>query len=192
MKKKAIVIGGGIAGVISAKILTKKGYDVKLIESSNNLGGLMNSIKIDDYYFDHGPHVLQEIKNIKINRDLFSNFKNFCNFYKFLPQEHFFNNKWYRQSSFLNIMHFNKTKYQKLLFELLKNRKVNLKNFKNEKDRCYNLYGKYFTSKVIEPILMKYTNEKLVKLDPYTKEKFNLSRFIVASKKLTNHLKKKS
>lgn len=191
MKDYAVVIGGGLAGVISSKILIKKGYNVKLIESSNNLGGLMSSIKVGNYYFDHGPHKLQELKNININKDLFKNFKKFCNFYKFLPQEHFFNNKWYRQSSFLNIKNFNKNQYKKLFFEFLKNKKKFV-NFKNERERCENLYGKYFTTTVIEPILKKYTNKKLIKLEPYLKEKFNLSRFIIANKKITNILKKNS
>jgi pyruvate/2-oxoglutarate dehydrogenase complex dihydrolipoamide dehydrogenase (E3) component len=37
--KKAVVIGGGVAGMEAAYILSLKGYDVELIEKENQLGG---------------------------------------------------------------------------------------------------------------------------------------------------------
>ena len=34
--KTAVVIGGGLAGLFSAKLLVKKGFKVKIIDSSKN------------------------------------------------------------------------------------------------------------------------------------------------------------
>ncbi|MEW6070353.1 MAG: FAD-dependent oxidoreductase, partial [Candidatus Thermoplasmatota archaeon] len=42
--KKALVIGGGIAGINSALALAKLGIEVKLVEKSEKLGGKLNSL----------------------------------------------------------------------------------------------------------------------------------------------------
>ncbi len=54
--KKIIVIGGGISGLSSAWKLSEKGYKVDVVESDTSIGGLAKSIKIENYYFDIGPH----------------------------------------------------------------------------------------------------------------------------------------
>ena len=54
--KKIIVIGGGISGLSSAWKLSEKGYKVDVVESDISIGGLAKSIKIENYYFDIGPH----------------------------------------------------------------------------------------------------------------------------------------
>jgi protoporphyrinogen oxidase len=54
--KKIIIIGGGITGLSSAWKLTEKGYKVDVLESSKSIGGLAQSIKVENYFFDIGPH----------------------------------------------------------------------------------------------------------------------------------------
>ncbi len=54
--KKIIIIGAGITGLSSAWKLSEKGYNVNVIESDKTIGGLAKSIKIENYYFDIGPH----------------------------------------------------------------------------------------------------------------------------------------
>ena len=54
--KKAIVIGGGVTGLSVAWKLSEKGYEVKVIEMDKFIGGLARSIKIENYFFDIGPH----------------------------------------------------------------------------------------------------------------------------------------
>lgn len=41
--KSAIIIGGGIAGLATAALLTKRGVQVKLFESRTELGGRMGT-----------------------------------------------------------------------------------------------------------------------------------------------------
>lgn len=60
MKKKIIVIGGGISGISAALSAIDSGFDVSIIESSNTFGGRMNS-----YYdnqtkdsLDNGQHIM--------------------------------------------------------------------------------------------------------------------------------------
>ena len=54
--KKVVIIGGGISGLSVAWRLINKGFEVKILESDDRVGGLAKSIKIDNYYFDIGPH----------------------------------------------------------------------------------------------------------------------------------------
>ena len=55
MKKKAVVIGGGIAGLATAGLLAKAGMDVKLYEARNSLGGRAYLWEKDGFRFDMGP-----------------------------------------------------------------------------------------------------------------------------------------
>ncbi len=54
--KRVIIIGGGITGLSVAWNLSEKNYEVIVIESDKSIGGLAKSVKIDNYFFDIGPH----------------------------------------------------------------------------------------------------------------------------------------
>ena len=54
--KKIVIIGGGITGLSAAWKLSEKGYVVNVIEMDKVIGGLAKSIKIENYFFDIGPH----------------------------------------------------------------------------------------------------------------------------------------
>ena len=50
--KKAIVIRGGLTGLITAWKLSENGYKVSVIESEKSFGELAKTIKIRNYFFD--------------------------------------------------------------------------------------------------------------------------------------------
>jgi len=54
--KEVVIIGGGISGLSVAWRLINKGFKVKIFEQDDRVGGLAKSIKIENYYFDIGPH----------------------------------------------------------------------------------------------------------------------------------------
>ncbi|MGN7311371.1 phytoene desaturase family protein [Alkalicoccobacillus gibsonii] len=58
MKKKVIVIGGGIGGLSSAISLAAEGYDVQLFEANERLGGKCNIRSGSGFTFDTGPSIL--------------------------------------------------------------------------------------------------------------------------------------
>ena len=63
MKRTAVVIGGGLAGLASAAELTtqlrgKGDWEVVLVERNRHLGGKMNVISEEGYSFDMGPTII--------------------------------------------------------------------------------------------------------------------------------------
>lgn len=58
LKKKTIIIGGGVAGLASAVRLQSKGYDVEIYEKESTIGGKMNQIKESGFTFDTGPTIV--------------------------------------------------------------------------------------------------------------------------------------
>ncbi|MGA0109347.1 MAG: phytoene desaturase family protein, partial [Schleiferiaceae bacterium] len=55
MKKKAIVIGSGFAGMSSAAYLAQGGYDVTVLEMHDGPGGRGRQWSREGYTFDLGP-----------------------------------------------------------------------------------------------------------------------------------------
>lgn len=53
--RRAVVIGGGIAGLASAALLARDGYDVDLVEQRDELGGRAGRWEADGFRFDTGP-----------------------------------------------------------------------------------------------------------------------------------------
>jgi len=59
MDYDAIIVGGGIAGLISAAYLSKAGYSTLLCEKEHTCGGLVNSFKRDGFVFDGGIRAIE-------------------------------------------------------------------------------------------------------------------------------------
>lgn len=55
MSKKVLIVGAGIGGLATALRLTKRGYDVEILEKNSQAGGRLNQIKKDGFTFDTGP-----------------------------------------------------------------------------------------------------------------------------------------
>lgn len=58
MKKKIVIVGGGIIGCVSAIYLNRYGHDVSIIEKSENLGGVLTDQKFNQDIFLKGTQYL--------------------------------------------------------------------------------------------------------------------------------------
>lgn len=54
-RKKAVVIGGGVAGLSAASYLAKGGFEVTLLEKNSSLGGRARQFAEQGFTFDMGP-----------------------------------------------------------------------------------------------------------------------------------------
>lgn len=55
-KNQVVVIGAGLAGLSCAYELAKSGKKVKVLEKSDDVGGLARTISVSGFRFDTGPH----------------------------------------------------------------------------------------------------------------------------------------
>ncbi|HSI66757.1 MAG TPA: phytoene desaturase family protein [Planococcus sp. (in: firmicutes)] len=58
MKKKALVIGAGLAGMSAAIRLRADGYEVKVLEKNGRVGGKLNRLASQGFIFDTGSTIL--------------------------------------------------------------------------------------------------------------------------------------
>ncbi|MFN3694250.1 MAG: protoporphyrinogen oxidase [Ignavibacterium sp.] len=56
MQKTVVVIGAGISGLTSAYLLSKKGFDIRILERKSEVGGSIESVKENGFLFDRGPN----------------------------------------------------------------------------------------------------------------------------------------
>jgi len=55
MAASVIIVGAGVGGIATAARLAKAGYQVTVVEKTNNPGGRMSVFEGDGFYFDTGP-----------------------------------------------------------------------------------------------------------------------------------------
>ncbi len=77
---KAVIVGGGIAGLTCAAYLARDGHQVKLIEKNSSFGGLVSSIEDNGFHFEAGVRalvnagiILPMLKDLDINLDKVKN-----------------------------------------------------------------------------------------------------------------------
>ncbi|WP_173916651.1 NAD(P)/FAD-dependent oxidoreductase [Halobacillus sp. Marseille-Q1614] len=58
MKSEVTVVGGGIGGLVTALILSRRGESVRILEKNGHLGGRLTYEKQGDYKIDQGPTIV--------------------------------------------------------------------------------------------------------------------------------------
>ena len=71
-KRNITVIGGGINGIVTAILLSREGFQVEIIESSEKIGGQFSAISVSDLKFDRSLYIPQ-LTGIKKIDDIFLN-----------------------------------------------------------------------------------------------------------------------
>ena len=65
VKARALVIGGGIAGMTAATALARRGYEVVLVEKEASLGGMLNQVnKLGPVMIDAGELIEAKIQEV--------------------------------------------------------------------------------------------------------------------------------
>ena len=55
-KKKIVIIGAGLTGLTLAFYLKKQGKEVLIIEKSGKTGGVIQTVKDDEFVYEKGPN----------------------------------------------------------------------------------------------------------------------------------------
>jgi len=62
--KKIVIIGAGISGLTTAYLLSKNGFDVRIIERKSEVGGSIESVNENGFLFDRGPNSALETTHL--------------------------------------------------------------------------------------------------------------------------------
>ena len=63
--KKIVIVGGGMAGLTAAAYLSRAKYDVLLIEKNKEIGGLVNTIEREGFFFDTAARSIENSGIVK-------------------------------------------------------------------------------------------------------------------------------
>ena len=64
MKKEVAIIGGGLSGIACAIELEKRNVNYKIFESSNRIGGRIETYKRKNIFLDRGFQILMPSFNV--------------------------------------------------------------------------------------------------------------------------------
>ena len=190
--KTAIVVGGGLTGIIGAILLADKFESVYIIEKDSFCGGLLKSTEDNlGISYDLGTHIPNETLIPEIDQILFGSSKNFIKewtCFEEMRQGNFFAGKWNLETSSVDSRNLKKNIYKKGIKELLLRTKKS--NKKDIKSFLYETIGPTFSNNIALPII-----KKLYDADPKTLTSsssvnyFGLGRIIALTPEITNKLK---
>ncbi len=149
-----LVVGGGVAGIVSAILLQKKFGSVCLIEKANKLGGLYCSKSHElGVSFDYGSHFIRSTGNHELDKILLGN-ANEADLQKLgnLKGGSYYGSVLNNRSPFIDARQLPQDVYQRGILEIL-NTTGSQDKFNNLKEQLTNLFGPTFCQYIFSPIL---------------------------------------
>jgi len=189
--KTAVVVGGGIAGVVAAMVLRQK-YKVVLIERSSECGGLLRSVSYgNQYYFDMGTHVLSDTGVPELDRMLYGWLpENLWNRIDVLKTGNYFARQLFPHNQYVNAASLPSPLYQQGFFDLLNTEPDQESQAANCMEYCIARFGRTFAEAIYRPVIRKLSGNEPENLHPYVVSLYNLQRLIVANRHVSSELKK--
>ena len=191
--KTAVVVGGGIAGILSAILLKKKFEEVYLIEKGKTLGGLLKSYRNQDgIEFDYGTHFLRETGIPQLDAILFEkiNPETWLTL-NFLKAGNFFQSQLNEKSPFINSTFLSEELYHKGMIQLL-NCVEPKTNYENLEEQLNDIFGTVFLDHIFKPVFKKFFNNELHKLAPDANRLLLPAKLIGFTPEASRELKKSS
>ncbi len=159
----AVVVGGGIAGLVASLLLKKTYSNVTIIEASNNLGGLLCSIQ-DNYgmWYDQGTHI-PDLTNINaVDEILFGthvNYRNDWHHFSYLPNGNYYQGEWNLETQTVSTLSFDDTIRSKIEHDILSAEEIH--PIVNLADHLTNRFGEFTSNLVFSPIYKKLYGQDL-------------------------------
>lgn len=191
--KSAIVVGGGVSGILSALLLSKKCSEVYLVERAPQLGGLLSSVySPEGDSFDHGTHYLVNTGHEPIDSLLFpENWKREWMYLPFLKAGNYFQGKLNERCMYPDTNLLPLDVYQQGVRELLAIKDEPHKS-RNLEEHLNGVFGETFTKAVFEPIVHSRLGLPLQELYINAHTIINLTRILAFDEEVTRKLKKES
>lgn len=189
---QTVVVGGGLAGIVSARLLAENGQKVSLVEREDTCGGLLRSLSTDgEFTFDYGTHFALTTGIDALDEMLFEDMSHdeWHIFTGSLKEGHYFNGHFYGESGCPDVRTLPAQIYRQGVAELMSATPATTVP-ENLEVSLLASFGKTFTNKVFRPVMRKFTGSDLSQLHPETHKGFGLSRLIVFDAERSSELKK--
>lgn len=191
MSKSCVVIGGGIAGIASALILSDKGYNVSIVEQKDYLGGLLCSDQPfgDANYFDQGTHLLRFTGIAELDKLLFPQTEiDQYDVFNHISSGTYFKGL-YTLNGFLSDAQLPEDQRNKMWEDFKKRPIPEPREFQSLENKLQYLYGNDYVETLIRPATEKLYQTSLSQLSPSANNLFGLSRVILGNSEDTKNLK---
>jgi len=189
---EAVVVGGGICGILSALLLASRDEQVTLIEQSPRLGGLLNSFHNEDgLAFDYGTHFVLKTGIEEVDALLFKGIEAELEHWhqmQGLKGGNYFCGKLNGESACLDTRNLPAEVYQQGLVDLL-HLEQSSKQPENLQQWLLQRYGKTFAENAFGPALTKLYGISLDELACIGQLHVVFPRLILGSSYVTEQLK---
>jgi len=187
----AAVIGGGIAGILSAILLKPKFNKVYLIEKEDHLGGLLKSYQTESgLSFDYGSHFLRDTGIKELDEILYGDFSEKLQVLGNLNGGGYHASQYNDQTAFLDARTLPEEIYNKGMIQFLESSEHDV-TYNNLDEQLRGTFGEVFTEHLFKPILEnKYFGCDLGELIVNSNHIFGLTRIIGFTPVATRELKK--
>lgn len=184
-----VIVGAGITGLVSAKILLKKkvcGSKIIILERGNSIGGLLSSIHYPDKgYFDYGIHTFYDTNISELNllmRGILS--ENDWIFNKGVKRDYggsYFNGILQSNSSYVDLRNLNRDIKEKCIISFFENFKTPKGHNEPENAQAFlsKKFGPYISQNILSPILEKVFFTPAHLLHPCATQILPLSRVVM-------------
>jgi len=185
-----VVVGGGIAGILSALLSSRDGHKVTLIEKAGDIGGLLRSFNAqDDVFFDSGTHVLRGTGIEELDQILFGDItQDNYNIFEY-PKTGNFYRQLNEHSPFIDLNSIDMEDHLQGVKELLSITEIK-DDVHSLEEKLLATFGKCITEKVFAPVMRKLLKSELADLVPEAHLFFGLSRVLALTPDESRELKK--
>lgn len=187
--QKTVVVGSGVAGLLSAMIAARSGESAVVIDKSSEPGGLLKSVRgPGDHWFDLGTHLLEETGNPEIDRILWGDLHSGDWHILGSARGGNYLGKMNTKSAFPDVRFLPDSIYCRGMVEMIQ-ANPGKKSHENLFDQLMGLYGPTLCEHVLFPVLHKFLGADLRQLAPDSHNLFGLRRIIALSSEATSRLK---
>lgn len=184
----ALVVGGGIAGLMAAALLKRTNDRVILVDREDSCGGLLRSVANQDgISFDFGTHSIAGTGVPDLDRELLSVMDDDWNCFEANKIGTYFNGRLNHDSPYISALGLQPELYRRGLAELLS--AVPPERPANLEAELLGRFGPTFTSAIHRPVLRKLLDADPAALAPGAHNIFALGRLIVETPEETRRLK---
>jgi protoporphyrinogen oxidase len=201
VRKNIVIVGGGIAGLLSALMLSKnKKYQIHIVERGSEIGGLQKSFDYKEYgTFDYGAHNILESGIQELDELIVG----------LLPENEwqvssavngqrraltglFYNGKLQLNSPFIDLRGIDSNALKAYIGDFFFN--LGKRNLQSDHETAYDvakhLFGEKITSEILTPVFKKLFNKDANELDAMAMHLTPFSRICLFEQNIMNELVK--